>query len=442
MVDANQSRFLLFLGESDWRRFRVATDPLDLSKKWTNLGDDWDDPASSGTVAWNPTAGSLILAPRTQGFRSSPHDAFPVLENRRASAMDRSGNIYRISQAGDSILVTNSGDGSETLFWPVHEIATPAAKGSFTPVPSAPEAPISLAGLAILPGHRLVAGVLGGHGSFLVFDLAATGAPLRIEWKQARPISVWDISTDPSGGIAVLDRDAKTLWRLDRTLDMYRPGPQPQDSPFAPSDKIRRNVPSVPSRTVAWMLSADRDPVAIECLPDGSCLVLEHDADRFGRLARYVDGVLRETVDLQETEGLLVSRDKRPDFRLQGHDLAMDMSIPARPSVVVVSEEGNQAWRFSLELEHGAFKARPLAQELPLRRYDGTALVATPTGDFVGVKQETVRIGQGRIPMLFEILAPNHRPVQRTNDLDGFWNRSYPQIKAELKRRYPKHPWP
>ncbi|MBK8803556.1 MAG: ATP-dependent RNA helicase [Fibrobacteres bacterium] len=73
---------------------------------------------------------------------------------------------------------------------------------------------------------------------------------------------------------------------------------------------------------------------------------------------------------------------------------------------------------------------------------DGTALVAARIGDFVGVKQDTVRIGQGRIPMVFEILAPNHRPVQRTSDLDGFWQRSYPQIKADLKRRYPKHPWP
>lgn len=73
---------------------------------------------------------------------------------------------------------------------------------------------------------------------------------------------------------------------------------------------------------------------------------------------------------------------------------------------------------------------------------DGTALVAARIGDFVGVKQESVRIGQGRIPMLFEILAPNHRPVQRTADLDGFWQRSYPEIKADLKRRYPKHPWP
>lgn len=73
---------------------------------------------------------------------------------------------------------------------------------------------------------------------------------------------------------------------------------------------------------------------------------------------------------------------------------------------------------------------------------DGTVLLAARIGDLVGVKQESVRIGQGRIPLLFEILAPNWRPVQRTSDLDGFWERSYPAIKADLKRRYPKHPWP
>ena len=73
---------------------------------------------------------------------------------------------------------------------------------------------------------------------------------------------------------------------------------------------------------------------------------------------------------------------------------------------------------------------------------DGTALVSARIGDFVGVKQESIRIAQGRIPMIFEILAPNHRPVQRTADLDGFWQRSYPEIKADLKRRYPRHPWP
>jgi ATP-dependent helicase HrpB len=73
---------------------------------------------------------------------------------------------------------------------------------------------------------------------------------------------------------------------------------------------------------------------------------------------------------------------------------------------------------------------------------DGSVLLSARIGDFVGVKQESVRLAQGRIPMVFEILAPNHRPVQRTSDLDGFWERSYPAIKADLKRRYPRHPWP
>lgn len=73
---------------------------------------------------------------------------------------------------------------------------------------------------------------------------------------------------------------------------------------------------------------------------------------------------------------------------------------------------------------------------------DGTALISARIGDFVGVRQESVRIAQGRIPLVFEILAPNWRPVQRTSDLDGFWSGSYPAIKADLKRRYPRHPWP
>ena len=47
----------------------------------------------------------------------------------------------------------------------------------------------------------------------------------------------------------------------------------------------------------------------------------------------------------------------------------------------------------------------------------------------------------GRVPVVYEILAPNHRPVQVTDDLDAFWSTSYPAIKKELKGRYPKHEW-
>ena len=45
-------------------------------------------------------------------------------------------------------------------------------------------------------------------------------------------------------------------------------------------------------------------------------------------------------------------------------------------------------------------------------------------------------------PLVLHMLAPNRRPQQVTTDLDGFWDRSYPEIRKELRARYPKHAWP
>ncbi|MBP7949349.1 MAG: ATP-dependent helicase HrpB [Verrucomicrobiales bacterium] len=56
-------------------------------------------------------------------------------------------------------------------------------------------------------------------------------------------------------------------------------------------------------------------------------------------------------------------------------------------------------------------------------------------------QKETPRIAAGRVPLLIQALAPNHRPIQVTKDLASFWKNSYPQIARELKRRYPKHEW-
>jgi ATP-dependent helicase HrpB len=55
--------------------------------------------------------------------------------------------------------------------------------------------------------------------------------------------------------------------------------------------------------------------------------------------------------------------------------------------------------------------------------------------------EETPKVGGGRHPLLLEILAPNMRPVQITDDLAGFWKNLYPQVKQELSRRYHKHKW-
>ncbi len=50
-------------------------------------------------------------------------------------------------------------------------------------------------------------------------------------------------------------------------------------------------------------------------------------------------------------------------------------------------------------------------------------------------------IGHGRVTVKFEVLAPNHRPIQVTDDLTNFWRDQYPKVKAELSRRYPRHEW-
>ena len=62
-------------------------------------------------------------------------------------------------------------------------------------------------------------------------------------------------------------------------------------------------------------------------------------------------------------------------------------------------------------------------------------------GDFIGM-QGRFKILMNRVDVTFDILAPNYRTVQKTSDLTSFWQNSYPEVKKELKRRYPRHPWP
>ena len=45
-------------------------------------------------------------------------------------------------------------------------------------------------------------------------------------------------------------------------------------------------------------------------------------------------------------------------------------------------------------------------------------------------------------PLTIQLLAPNYRPVQVTRDLASFWANGYPEVRKELRARYPKHSWP
>jgi ATP-dependent helicase HrpB len=67
--------------------------------------------------------------------------------------------------------------------------------------------------------------------------------------------------------------------------------------------------------------------------------------------------------------------------------------------------------------------------------------IASRLQDFFGMR-DTPRLGADRTPIVAHLLAPNHRAVQTTTDLSGFWDRLYPQVRRELMRRYPRHAWP
>lgn len=55
---------------------------------------------------------------------------------------------------------------------------------------------------------------------------------------------------------------------------------------------------------------------------------------------------------------------------------------------------------------------------------------------------DTPRIAGGRVPLTVHLLGPNFRPVQITSDLASFWKNTYPQVRKDLRARYPKHSWP
>ena len=92
-------------------------------------------------------------------------------------------------------------------------------------------------------------------------------------------------------------------------------------------------------------------------------------------------------------------------------------------------------------------KRRPISKRRPARMCRSTMRpkpvrrIAIRVQELFGLNTHPAIAG-GRVPLVIELLSPAHRPVQVTRDLPGFWRGSYEAVKAEMRGRYPRHPWP
>jgi ATP-dependent helicase HrpB len=93
-----------------------------------------------------------------------------------------------------------------------------------------------------------------------------------------------------------------------------------------------------------------------------------------------------------------------------------------------------QTFPDTLSLPNGK-KAKYLYEE------DGLVELSARIADLMPFRGEHF-IAKGKVKVRYDILAPNYRTVQKTWDITGFWQNTYPDIRKELRGRYPKHPWP
>jgi ATP-dependent helicase HrpB len=106
--------------------------------------------------------------------------------------------------------------------------------------------------------------------------------------------------------------------------------------------------------------------------------------------------------------------------------------------------KGRLDWNQAKRLEEGAptHLTVPSGSRLRIEYAPGESpVLAVKLQEMFGCA-DTPRVAFGRVPVTLHLLSPARRPIQVTQDLRGFWDRTYAEVKKELKGRYPKHPWP
>lgn len=83
----------------------------------------------------------------------------------------------------------------------------------------------------------------------------------------------------------------------------------------------------------------------------------------------------------------------------------------------------------------------PTGNRHPIRYEGEEPVLSIRVQELFGLKRHPT-IGGGRLPLLLELISPGQKPIQMTRDLPGFWSGSWKDVRAEMRGRYPRHPWP
>ena len=181
----------------------------------------------------------------------------------------------------------------------------------------------------------------------------------------------------------------------------------------------------------------------------------------------FADGIAEVGLDkLPWSKALKQWRDRVMFLRKAEGDEWPDLSDPALGGrrddwlVPLLSNKSSLAGVDASELSDAVMALVPWDKRARLDREAPTHFEA-PTGSQVAIDYEAEQgptiairvqelfglsthpsIAQGKVPLVVELLSPAHRPVQVTRDLPGFWHGSYAAVRADLRGRYPRHPWP
>jgi len=135
-------------------------------------------------------------------------------------------------------------------------------------------------------------------------------------------------------------------------------------------------------------------------------------------------------------------------LRFAGHDIDVDSAVRTAAYGAKRLDDIDLTHALAPDVVRDLDRDAPELLAVPSGRHhrleyhdDGTVGAAVKLQELFGLA-ETPRIGRRREPVVLSLLAPNGRPVQVTRDLRSFWDRTYPEVRKELRGRYPKHPWP